>query len=128
MVSVLVSVADSSAPKPLLHKQLELEAEVGIEPTNAAFAEPCLTTWLPRHQFRRSLVPSATGSKLKFAFSRYFLNPSFSRCTRSSRGLNIPWGVMTPVINSAGVTSNPGLHASLVGLDTRRSEEHTSEL
>src|ERR1022692_3776033 len=31
MVSVLVSVADSSAPKPLLHKQLELEAEVGIE-------------------------------------------------------------------------------------------------
>jgi hypothetical protein len=25
-----------------------LEARVGIEPTNAAFAEPCLTTWLPR--------------------------------------------------------------------------------
>jgi len=26
----------------------ELEARVGIEPTNEAFAEPCLTTWLPR--------------------------------------------------------------------------------
>jgi hypothetical protein len=25
-----------------------MEAEVGIEPTNEAFAEPCLTTWLPR--------------------------------------------------------------------------------
>ena len=28
---------------------LELEARVGIEPTDEAFAEPCLTTWLPRH-------------------------------------------------------------------------------
>ena len=26
----------------------ELEARVGIEPTHKAFAEPCLTTWLPR--------------------------------------------------------------------------------
>ena len=26
-----------------------LEARVGIEPTDEAFAEPCLTTWLPRH-------------------------------------------------------------------------------
>src|SRR5438874_10805732 len=25
-----------------------MEARVGIEPTNAAFAEPCLTTWLHR--------------------------------------------------------------------------------
>ena len=29
-VSVLVSVADAYATKPLLHTQLELEAEVGI--------------------------------------------------------------------------------------------------
>ena len=48
MVSVLVSVADHSAPKSLLHTQLELEARVGIEPTHTAFAEPRLTTWLPR--------------------------------------------------------------------------------
>jgi hypothetical protein len=27
-----------------------MEARVGIEPTDEAFAEPCLTTWLPRHQ------------------------------------------------------------------------------
>ena len=31
LVSVLVSVADSLPPKPLLHTQLELEARVGIE-------------------------------------------------------------------------------------------------
>src|SRR5690348_5157293 len=28
---------------------IRLEARVGIEPTDEAFAEPCLTTWLPRH-------------------------------------------------------------------------------
>ena len=48
LVSVLVSVWTPEPPKPLLHTQLELEARVGIEPTNEAFAEPCLTTWLPR--------------------------------------------------------------------------------
>jgi hypothetical protein len=31
LVSVLVSVADSLPPKPLLHTQLGLEARVGIE-------------------------------------------------------------------------------------------------
>ena len=49
MVSVLVSVADALPLKPLLHSQFGLEARVGIEPTDEAFAEPCLTTWLPRH-------------------------------------------------------------------------------
>lgn len=33
-------------------KEFGLEARVGIEPTNAAFAEPCLTTWLPRRRKR----------------------------------------------------------------------------
>ena len=53
MVSVLVSVADSLPPKPMLQTQLELEARVGIEPTHKAFAEPCLTTWLPRRVSER---------------------------------------------------------------------------
>ena len=48
LVSVLVSVGTTAPPKPLLQTQLELEARVGIEPTDEAFAEPCLTTWLPR--------------------------------------------------------------------------------
>jgi hypothetical protein len=39
LVSVLVSVADSLAPKPLLHTQLGLEARVGIEPTLRARCE-----------------------------------------------------------------------------------------
>jgi hypothetical protein len=42
--------------KTLTQKRFDLEARVGIEPTNEAFAEPCLTTWLPR-------LPSATEVK-----------------------------------------------------------------
>ena len=48
---LLTFSADSGAvkpPKSLLHSQFGLEAEVGIEPTHTAFAEPCLTTWLLR--------------------------------------------------------------------------------
>jgi hypothetical protein len=41
MVSVLVSVADSFVPISLLHKQLELEAEVGIE--RGSFTVPSTT-------------------------------------------------------------------------------------
>lgn len=36
--------------KPLI-KHYGMEAEVGIEPTHRAFAEPCLTTWLLRLNF-----------------------------------------------------------------------------
>ena len=46
LVSVLVSVADSLAPKPLLHTQLGMEARVGIEPTHKALAEPSITNSL----------------------------------------------------------------------------------
>ena len=48
LVSVLVSVWTPPLQKPLLHTQFGMEARVGIEPTHKAFAEPCLTTWLPR--------------------------------------------------------------------------------
>ena len=48
LVSVSVSVFDPPPSNSLLHKQFRLEARVGIEPTHTAFAEPCLTTWLPR--------------------------------------------------------------------------------
>ena len=46
-------------------------------------------------------------------------NPNRRRCVHSSFGLKIPTGVMMPVINSGGVTSNPGFRAPLVGLATR---------
>jgi hypothetical protein len=45
--------------------------------------------------------------------------PNCRRRAHSSCGLKIPAGVMMPVINSAGVTSNPGFRAPLVGLATR---------
>src|ERR1017187_3157897 len=45
--------------------------------------------------------------------------PNLRRCVQSSFGLKIPTGVMMPVINSGGVTSNPGFRAPLVGLATR---------
>ena len=56
VLSSVIAPADTSAdsclvipPKCLMHTHQELEARVGIEPTDEAFAEPCLTTWLPRH-------------------------------------------------------------------------------
>jgi len=41
------------------------------------------------------------------------------RCVHSSLGLKIPTGVMMPVMSSAGVTSNPGFRAPLLGFATR---------
>lgn len=53
-----------SAPLKLpVCNSLQMEARVGIEPTNAAFAEPCLTTWLPRLTTNRfSIRPPPLGS------------------------------------------------------------------
>ena len=48
-VFVLVFTAPRKHRKSLPHKRFGMEARVGIEPTDEAFAEPCLTTWLPRH-------------------------------------------------------------------------------
>ena len=57
LVSVLVSILDPLSLKPLLHTQLVREARVGIEPTHTAFAEPRLTTWLPRRYPQSGKVP-----------------------------------------------------------------------
>jgi hypothetical protein len=54
-------------PKPFSSNWLGLEAEVGIEPTNEAFAEPCLTTWLPR----RSNESSRFLSPCKIRFGKH---------------------------------------------------------
>ena len=54
LVPVLVPVRALDPPKTLTQKCLELEARVGIEPTHKAFAEPCLTTWLPRRSIALS--------------------------------------------------------------------------
>ena len=55
-----------------------------------------------------------------FASNRFQpANPNSRRRFQSSCGLKIPTGVMMPVINSAGVTSKPGLRAPLVGFATR---------
>src|SRR4051794_9863880 len=100
---------------------MELEARVGIEPTHKAFAEPCLTTWLPRRlrPENKLLSPGRKFIHLPGSLFVHFSSPS-SRCrAHSSRGLKIPAGVMIPVINSAGVTSKPGLRAALVGFATR---------
>jgi hypothetical protein len=45
---------------------LKLEAEVGIEPTHKGFADPCLTTWLLRHDKARSLVEAASRASGSF--------------------------------------------------------------
>ena len=34
----------------------EVEARAGIEPTNGAFAELCLTGWLPRRKLKSRIV------------------------------------------------------------------------
>jgi hypothetical protein len=49
-LALSLALAFSGICNPLQKCNLELEARVGIEPTNAAFAEPCLTTWLPRQR------------------------------------------------------------------------------
>ena len=49
--------------RPINTAQL-LEARVGIEPTNAAFAEPCLTTWLPRLRVASTIIENRSVASL----------------------------------------------------------------
>src|SRR6266508_4323932 len=65
-VSQTVSHRADRSPNSLLHSQFGLEAEVGIEPTHTAFAEPCLTTWLLRRKDRRSIIHSLRDASASF--------------------------------------------------------------
>src|SRR6185369_2789589 len=56
--------------KTLTQLRLDLEARVGIEPTNAAFAEPCLTTWLPRRPKEHKQYGRCCLSQVKVGFER----------------------------------------------------------
>lgn len=46
-----------------------MEAWAGIEPANTGFADPCLTTWLPRHGVR---PPRRTGHTPSVAINKEF--------------------------------------------------------
>src|ERR1044071_3662202 len=60
LLAISLALRPLSPWKTLPHSRFGLEARVGIEPTNAAFAEPCLTTWLPRPPNRTlNLVPGS---------------------------------------------------------------------
>ena len=63
-LTVSLTVAPLRCAKPHVHTHLDLEARVGIEPTHKAFAEPCLTTWLPRHSGDETLIKFAKRASL----------------------------------------------------------------
>lgn len=65
LLTVALTVSPFRRRNSLLQRQQDLEARVGIEPTNAAFAEPCLTTWLPR-RLRNTIVNLIVGASLVF--------------------------------------------------------------
>jgi hypothetical protein len=55
-----------------------LEARVGIEPTNEAFAEPCLTTWLPRLLHTRFDCIAARHRRIRFLHGFVKRGPSIA--------------------------------------------------
>ena len=78
--------------KPLIPNNQGMEAGDGIEPTHKAFAEPCLTTWLPRRQQQQhnKLIPRSKGN---FFFARVWsgrqkstANGAFPGCPSQRRG------------------------------------------
>ena len=90
-----------------------MEARVGIEPTNAAFAEPCLTTWLPRSpRERQHIIQSGKTRKPSFPanFSSFDPKdpdrPAFSPRLHSCGFRNLTC-VVPPLINVANGKSNP---------------------
>ena len=72
-VKIPVKISTPLFSKPFVFKHFRLEARVGIEPTNAAFAEPCLTTWLPRLPLARILIRSARMAQVQVFAARVLI-------------------------------------------------------
>jgi hypothetical protein len=64
LLAILLTAGLLKSPKSLKKRTGLMEARVGIEPTNGAFAEPCLTTWLPRRPGERKCSSSPFAGKL----------------------------------------------------------------
>lgn len=75
----LAPLAPSVHCNPFENPMLQLEARVGIEPTNAAFAEPCLTTWLPRRRGACKIVEFVPRASIVFRRALFRLDVYFPR-------------------------------------------------
>src|SRR5213078_2004862 len=96
-----------------VYRQSELEARVGIEPTNAAFAEPCLTTWLPRHSLRRKQYGSLSTNQVESSFHA----PSLSK--NKTRKCLVAWLLAQSVLFLTQVRrANRGLLLNKFNLNT----------
>ncbi len=73
----------------------ELEARVGIEPTNRGFADLCLTTWLPRPTSQQTKSPHGLGDDENWS-GRRDLNPRL----RPWQGRTLPLSYSRPNIVS----------------------------
>ena len=65
-----------------------MEARVGIEPTHKAFAEPCLTTWLPRHESEQKIEQNAAGASL---FNRRLSEYDVARFSKGEKPGVVSW-------------------------------------
>ncbi len=92
MISLALSLAlaPSGFCNSLQKCNLKLEAEVGIEPTNEAFAEPCLTTWLPRPPTSSYVVSEPVSSELLAPARLFHTDPKFSPLPPDIRPGDLP--------------------------------------
>src|SRR5579863_4838821 len=81
LLAVSLAVGAFLRPKIFSFNQLEREARVGIEPTHTAFAEPRLTTWLPRHPHRE--YPHFRRKQVSFLGAPLRVQPRSSRFFQS---------------------------------------------
>lgn len=101
-----------------------MEARVGIEPTNGAFAEPCLTTWLPRPGVRPHLLHAERGEQAHFVASRPVEAPlPLPRSRTDSRGQRMTVGVRR-VHGVGGELERASGTGHLEGVSDPRRDEH----